>query len=246
MPWFRRGRGIATGRSCSRMFARSRTGPSTARCSTGSPSSRASGAATSWSASAAPPTAGAQCSAPTSPRPKSRRCSRAFTGCAAAAVDFHTLSIQPRQFLGTSGFEFDYEHLDDDELWRKGRVVGAVVGGELYLVMFDAARSHYYDADAARFRSDRRFGSAGVGSAQPDRGRAGAPARSAPQSPRRRAGRGHVDSPARVGRGISGRGGAASAVAGPRRLGRWRGRLGVRRRRSLAELLHRGSLLERA
>jgi hypothetical protein len=62
------------------------------------------------------------------------------------AVDFHTLSIQPREFLGTNGFQFDYEHLDDDELWRKGRAVGAIVNGQLYLIMFDAARSHYYDA----------------------------------------------------------------------------------------------------
>ena len=62
------------------------------------------------------------------------------------AVDFRTLSIQPREFLGTNGFQFDYEHLDDDELWRKGRAVGAIINGELYLVMFDAARSHYYDA----------------------------------------------------------------------------------------------------
>ena len=62
------------------------------------------------------------------------------------AVDFRTLSIQPRQFLGTNGFQFDYEHLDTDELWRKGRVVGAVIGGQLYLILFDAARSHYYDA----------------------------------------------------------------------------------------------------
>ena len=69
------------------------------------------------------------------------------------AVDFHTLSIQPRPFLGTSGFQFDYEHLDGDELWRKGRAVGAVVGGQLYLVMFDAARSHYYDAALPDFES---------------------------------------------------------------------------------------------
>ena len=62
------------------------------------------------------------------------------------AVDFRTLSIQPRQFLGANGFQFDYEHLDTDELWRKGRVVGAVIGGQLYLILFDAARSHYYDA----------------------------------------------------------------------------------------------------
>jgi hypothetical protein len=60
------------------------------------------------------------------------------------AVDFRTLSLQPRPFLGQNGFQLDYEHLDGDELWRKGRVVGAVVQGKLYMVMFDAARSHYY------------------------------------------------------------------------------------------------------
>ena len=68
-------------------------------------------------------------------------------------VDFRTLSIAPRQFLGANGFQFDYEHLDEDELWRKGRVVGAVINGELYLVMFDAARSHYYDAALPDFET---------------------------------------------------------------------------------------------
>ena len=60
------------------------------------------------------------------------------------AVEFRTLGIQPRQFLGHSGFQFDYEHLDGDELWRKGRAVGAVIDGRLYLILLDAARSHYY------------------------------------------------------------------------------------------------------
>ncbi|MEO5772868.1 MAG: hypothetical protein ABIQ32_01945, partial [Sphingomicrobium sp.] len=60
------------------------------------------------------------------------------------AVDVRTLSLQPRGFLGRNGFQWDYEHLDGDELWRKGRVVGAVVDGKLYMIMFDAARSHYY------------------------------------------------------------------------------------------------------
>ena len=69
------------------------------------------------------------------------------------AVDFHTLSIQPREFLGANGFQFDYEHLDDDELWRKGRAVGAVINGKLYLIMFDAARSHYYDAALPDFEA---------------------------------------------------------------------------------------------
>jgi hypothetical protein len=69
------------------------------------------------------------------------------------AVDFHTLSIQPRPFLGADGFQFDYEHLDGDELWRRGRAVGAVIDGQLYLIMFDAARSHYYDAALPDFEA---------------------------------------------------------------------------------------------
>ena len=60
------------------------------------------------------------------------------------SVDFRTLSLQPRRFLGTNGFQFDFEHLDSDELWRKGRAVGAVIDGKLYMILFDAARSHYY------------------------------------------------------------------------------------------------------
>lgn len=61
------------------------------------------------------------------------------------AVDFRTLSLQPRPFLNTNGFQLDYEHLDSDELWRKGRVVGTVINGRLYLVLLDAAKSHYWD-----------------------------------------------------------------------------------------------------
>jgi len=61
------------------------------------------------------------------------------------AVDFKTLSLQPRPFLGANGFQLDYEHLDGDELWRKGRAVGAVINGRLYLILLDAARSHYYE-----------------------------------------------------------------------------------------------------
>ena len=60
------------------------------------------------------------------------------------AVEFRTLNLQPRQFLGYPGFQFDFEHLDSDELWRKGRAVGAVINGRLYLMLFDATRSHYY------------------------------------------------------------------------------------------------------
>ena len=62
------------------------------------------------------------------------------------AVDFRMLSLKPRPFLGANGFQLDYEHLDDDELWRKGRAVGAVINDQLYLILYDAARSHYYEA----------------------------------------------------------------------------------------------------
>ena len=60
------------------------------------------------------------------------------------AVEFRMLSLEPRQFMGYPGFQFDFEHLDSDELWRKGRAVGAVIDGRLYLILYDATRSHYY------------------------------------------------------------------------------------------------------
>jgi len=71
----------------------------------------------------------------------------------AGSVDFRTLLLQPRPFLGTNGFQFDFEHLDSDELWRKGRAVGAVIDGKLYLILLDAARSHYYASAVGDFEA---------------------------------------------------------------------------------------------
>jgi hypothetical protein len=62
------------------------------------------------------------------------------------AVDFQTMSLAPRPFLGVNGFQYDFDHLDTDEVRRRGRAVGAIIDGKLYLIMFDAARSHYYGA----------------------------------------------------------------------------------------------------
>lgn len=62
----------------------------------------------------------------------------------AGAIDFKTLSLTPRPLMGYPGFQWDFEHLDSDELWRKGRAVGAVINGRLYVIMLDAARMHYY------------------------------------------------------------------------------------------------------
>jgi hypothetical protein len=69
------------------------------------------------------------------------------------SVDFRTLSLQPRPFLGTNGFQLDYEHLDDDELWRRGRAVGTVIDGKLYLILLDAAKSHYWDVTLPDFEA---------------------------------------------------------------------------------------------
>ena len=62
------------------------------------------------------------------------------------AVEFTTTSLAPRPFLGANGFQYDFQHLDSDEVRRRGRAVAAVVDGKLYLILFDAARSHYFNA----------------------------------------------------------------------------------------------------
>ncbi len=68
-------------------------------------------------------------------------------------VEFRTLGLAPRNFLGRPGYQFDFEHLDGDEVWRRGRAVGATVDGRLYLTLFDATRAHYYDAALADFEA---------------------------------------------------------------------------------------------
>ena len=68
-------------------------------------------------------------------------------------VDFKSLGLAPRAFIGRPGFMFDYEHLDSDEVWRRGRAVGAVVDGRLYLILVDATRSHYFPSVLPDFES---------------------------------------------------------------------------------------------
>ena len=71
-------------------------------------------------------------------------------------IDFRTLGLAPRSFLGAPGFQYDFEHLDGDEVWRRGRAVGATVDGRLYLILYDAARAHYYDAALPDFEAITR------------------------------------------------------------------------------------------
>lgn len=71
----------------------------------------------------------------------------------AGTIDFKTTGLTPRQFMGYPGFQFDFDHLDTDEVWRRGRTVGAVIDGRLYLVLLDGARSHYFNAALADFEA---------------------------------------------------------------------------------------------
>jgi hypothetical protein len=64
----------------------------------------------------------------------------------AGAIEFNVTGLQPRQFAGSPGFQYDFEYLGGDEVWRKGRAVGAIVEGKLYLALLDAARAHYFAA----------------------------------------------------------------------------------------------------
>jgi hypothetical protein len=68
-------------------------------------------------------------------------------------IDFKSLGLAPRSFLGAPGFQYDFEHLDGDEVWRRGRAVGATIDGRLYLFLYDAARSHYYAAALPDFEA---------------------------------------------------------------------------------------------
>ena len=60
-------------------------------------------------------------------------------------IQDHRRSRRGRSWAPTAS-SMIIEHLDSDEVRRKGRAVGAVIDGRLYLILFDAARSHYYDA----------------------------------------------------------------------------------------------------
>ena len=67
------------------------------------------------------------------------------------SVEFQTTGLRPRTVMGQPGFQFDYNHLGGDELRRQGRAVGAVIGGRLYMILFDAAKMHYFANGVPQF-----------------------------------------------------------------------------------------------
>ena len=60
------------------------------------------------------------------------------------AIDFERLRSSRGHFSAPMASSSTSSISIRDELWRRGRAVGAVVDGRLYLILFDAARSHYY------------------------------------------------------------------------------------------------------
>jgi hypothetical protein len=69
----------------------------------------------------------------------------------AGSTEFEMTGLQPRNFLGHPGFQFDYRHLGGDEVERQGRAVGAIINDRFYLALFDAAKMHYFPAALPEF-----------------------------------------------------------------------------------------------
>ena len=69
----------------------------------------------------------------------------------AGSVRFEMTRMEPRNFLGHPGFQFDFEHLDGSEIERRGRAVGAVIDGRLYLALLEGTRMHYFPAALPEF-----------------------------------------------------------------------------------------------
>ena len=62
--------------------------------------------------------------------------------------------VEPATFLGRQGFRFRYSFtVQDEEIRRTGEATGAVVGGKLYMIAFEAPTLHYFDRDVSAYRA---------------------------------------------------------------------------------------------
>lgn len=66
---------------------------------------------------------------------------------------FSMTNVEPVPFLGAKGVRFSYSFRKQmEDVSRNGEAVGAIVGGRLYLMSFDAPAILYFDRDVAAFR----------------------------------------------------------------------------------------------
>lgn len=66
---------------------------------------------------------------------------------------FETTHVQPASLAGHAGVEFEFTYTGADEVARRGLVRGAIIGGKLYLINWDAPRLHYYDEHLTEVRA---------------------------------------------------------------------------------------------
>lgn len=73
---------------------------------------------------------------------------------------FEVVSVAPTKFLTQSAVRFDFAYVASDQLPRRGRCVLEIVDARLYVMAYDAASTHYYDAALPEF--DRMVASAAL------------------------------------------------------------------------------------
>jgi hypothetical protein len=65
---------------------------------------------------------------------------------AASTSLFSVDSMAPAKFGGSDGFSFSYSFtVQDEEVERKGLARGAIIGGKLFMVTYEAPKIHYFD-----------------------------------------------------------------------------------------------------
>lgn len=66
---------------------------------------------------------------------------------------FELRNLEPIQFLGRDGIKFEYQMTAGDGLTRLGEARAIIVGGELYMITYEAPRIHYFDRNLADFHA---------------------------------------------------------------------------------------------
>jgi hypothetical protein len=75
---------------------------------------------------------------------------RVSVGTSLMSID----SVEPATFAGQPGFRFTYSFVVQGvEVRRKGEATGAVIGGKLFLMAYEAPTIHYFDRDLETFRA---------------------------------------------------------------------------------------------
>ena len=69
-----------------------------------------------------------------------------------AVTVFTTDRMEPTRFGGRDGVRFEYSFTAGDEVRRRGEGYGAIVGGKLYLITYEAPAIHYFDGAIEAYR----------------------------------------------------------------------------------------------